>query len=298
MWMQGRCLFTRGGQTLLLAGLVSHQRQHTGGKKCLTEKTNQQSQVKHQPNWWPEWLNALLLWERAQLWEPPAPTLTKMIYATGNARAIWLSFQNNHRLQWNQGVQEQLFYQPRDPSWVCFPSFNLMILCVCFAAQVSVSKPARGIYGDWQRGFSLTQHGQMQIQTQCSFTATGVTGDIKCSWNVSIQGNVKLWEGGASILFWSKQWKGSESAHYNLRDLWLEEVSIRRKLHSRFYKDGYSLGHVLGLFFTFWANTFTFLSVGTVTLNTLKWQLWNLFSQATPPKPHHGYMIHLAEDML
>lgn len=51
---------------------------------------------------------------------------------------------------------------------------------------------------------------QMQIQTQHSFTATDVTGDIKCSWNVSIQTHVKLCEGAAFILFFlSKQWNGS-----------------------------------------------------------------------------------------
>lgn len=46
--MQARCLFTRGGQTLLLAGLAGlagHKRK-LEKKVCLTEKTKQ-SQVKH-----------------------------------------------------------------------------------------------------------------------------------------------------------------------------------------------------------------------------------------------------------
>lgn len=62
----------------------------TGEKKPIATR------VKHRPNWWPEWPDLLLLWERVLT----ATAERGMIYATGKAPANQLSFQDNHRLQW------------------------------------------------------------------------------------------------------------------------------------------------------------------------------------------------------
>lgn len=148
--------------------------------------------------------------------------LTEMIYATGNARAIWLSFQNNHRQQWNQGVQEELLYRPHDPSCVCLCSFNLMFLSVCFAAQVSMGKPLGAIYGDWKTGFSPWQN-----MCKCRYKPN--TASHLLMWNtdrrhqmllklLNSRKHEALW--GRCLYTLSKQWKGSQSTYYNLGELW------------------------------------------------------------------------------